>query len=276
MKKVLVFGGTHGNEWTGIAVVNQYEDYFKKKFPKLELHFIHANPEAYKINKRFKEEDLNRAFSFLNEKRTSYEHLRAKEIKTLIDKEECFVIDLHTTTSHMGKTLIVTHYNPLNLKISEMVSVKQADTKIIGSPDPDKKYLVSQSDFGLMIEVGPVANGIVEPVALKQTLELLDGILEALTELPKELKGEVSLFEETEDVYYPQNSKGEISAFIHSDFQGKDFIPVSGKFNDFESYSGEFHSRSLNEIHYPIFINEAAYYPAKLAYSLCKKKILTF
>ena len=78
-KKVLVFGGTHGNEWTGIRVVQQYAEKFKAQFPELDLHFELANPEAYKINRRFKDEDLNRAFQFLKEERHhSFENGRAR------------------------------------------------------------------------------------------------------------------------------------------------------------------------------------------------------
>ena len=98
-RKVIIVGGTHGNEWTGIQVVRHYQDFFKQKYPDLMLEFILANPEAYKLNRRFKDEDLNRAFEFLREERSSYEHHRARELKLLIDQEPCLVLDLHTTTS---------------------------------------------------------------------------------------------------------------------------------------------------------------------------------
>ena len=74
-KKVLVFGGTHGNEWTGVRIVENYQDYFQNKYPDLKLEFILANPEAHKLNKRFKDEDLNRAFSIPS--RNSQNFLRA-------------------------------------------------------------------------------------------------------------------------------------------------------------------------------------------------------
>ena len=99
MKKVLVFGGTHGNEWTGVWLVQKYANSFKKKYPKLDLEFIFANPEAHKVNRRFKDEDLNRAFQFLGENRPdSFEHKRAKEIRDLILKitlPSCFLKILH-------------------------------------------------------------------------------------------------------------------------------------------------------------------------------------
>lgn len=277
MKKVLVFGGTHGNEWTGITVVNQYADHFKKKFPELDLEFVFANPEAHKLNKRFKDEDLNRAFQFLGESRPdSYEHRRARELREMILKEECFVIDLHTTTSNMGKTIIVTDYNPLVLWVSKMTAEKVSATRVIGSPDPSRKYLASQVPQSLMIEVGPVANGVIEPTVLEGTLEVLEHILRNIAQAPAAPTGSLELFVEVEDVKYPVDQNGELSGYIHSGFQGKDFVKVEGEYTPFRSFSGEEMKAACPGPRYPIFINEAAYYPQRLAFTLCELRTMTF
>ena len=277
MKKVLVFGGTHGNEWTGVWVVERYADMFRKKYPTLDIEFILANPEAHRINKRFKDEDLNRAFQFLNEKREhSFEHHRARELRDKILSGPCFVIDLHTTTSAMGKTLIITDYNPEVLWVSLETEKNVSDTRVIGSPDPNKKYLASQVPSSLMIEVGPVANGLIEPKVLEGTLDVLDGVLSALSRVPSSPSGEIDLYVEVEDVKYPSNEKGEISAYIHSGFQGKDFTKIEGEYSPFKKISGEVVTMKTSGPRYPIFINEAAYYPQQLAYTLCEKKKLKF
>lgn len=275
-KKVFVFGGTHGNEWTGVFVVKKYADHFKQKYPGLDLEFILANPEAHEVNKRFKDEDLNRAFQFLNEKRTnSFEHTRARELQSKLS-QDCFIIDFHTTTSNMGKTLILTSYDPLNLWVSSQVASTFKDARIIGSPDPHKKYLASQSSKSLMIEVGPVANGILDPNVLEGSLALLDRILGSLTQIPELLTGSFDLYEEIEEVSYPLDSKGEISGYIYRELMGADFQPLKGKFKAFTLFSGEEVEHQLNEEMYPIFINEAAYYPGRHAFTLCRKKKLTF
>lgn len=276
-KKVIVFGGTHGNEWTGIHIVKHYAESLKKKFPKLDLHFILANPEAHKANRRFVNEDLNRAFQFLHEERTnSYEHKRAHEIKQMICDEPCYVIDLHTTTSSMGSTVILSEMNSLNLGICHRLAEKVADCRIISSPDPQRKYLASQSSHGMIIEVGPVPNGVVSAPILKASLLMLEFILMTLNSSDIATEGELEIYEEAEDVYYPLGKDGEISAYIHSSFQGKDFSPVTEKYSAFEMFSGEVLEKKHDEILFPIFINEAAYYPQKLAYSLCRKKKVKF
>lgn len=264
--KVLVFGGTHGNEWTGVMAVTRYKEELKGKYQNLDLEFILANPEAYKLNKRFKDEDLNRAFQFLKENRKdSYEHHRAREIKQLIGSDPCFVIDLHTTTSNMGPTVIVAQPNRKNLYTCALLKGMVPDCRIIISPDLTRKYLVGQSDYGLMIEVGPVANGVVDALVLEKTLEILHSILVILMKNETPEEGEMECFEEIEDVYYPEGT------YIHSSFQGKDFRSILGAYTPFKSYDGKDISRETLEELFPIFINEAAYYPQKLAYTLCRK-----
>jgi succinylglutamate desuccinylase len=269
IKKVLIFGGTHGNEWTGIYLIKKYSSLLKNEFKNLDLNFIHANPEAFVLNKRFKDEDLNRAFEFVEEKRPhSYENLRAKEIKSLILDEECFVIDLHTTTSNLGSTLIVTQEHPLNFIFSS--GVKNA--KVIYSPDLKKKYLVSQSQTGVMIEVGPVAQGVLSAQVLHETLRILRELFTQMS-VKKPTQKTLEVYEEVEDVYYPQ-SAGSIDGYIHEGFQGRDFQEISGDYTPFRLFSGEEVKKQTQEILYPIFINEAAYYPSKVAFTMCRKKIL--
>lgn len=277
-KKILIFGGTHGNEWTGVMAVKKYAEFLKEKFKHLDLHFIHANPEAYLINKRFRDEDLNRAFQFLHENRPdSYEHKRAREIKELVDSAPCFVIDLHTTTSNMGNTIIITRDHPLNFSIACGIKNKLTETKIIFSPDPDQKYLASQSETGLMIEIGPVAQGVVDAHTLKETLRLIEEILKEISSQGDSMASGLEIFEEVEDIYYPQDEKGQIEAMIHEDFQGRDFMELQGEYVPFKKFSGEAIKMNASEKLYPIFINEAAYYPSKLAFTLCRKikRVLT-
>lgn len=277
MKKVLVFGGTHGNEWTGIYAIRSCEEKFKKKFANLDLQFIHANPEAFTLNKRFKDEDLNRAFQFLNENHpNSYEHNRAKELKALIDDSSCFILDLHTTTSNMGNTIIISHPNQLNFFVASALLKNLPDTRVILSPDPKRKYLASQSEFGMMIEVGPVANNVLSDVTLRGTINLIEATLETLSTLTNLTTGSLEIYEEVEDIHYPLNDKGEMSAIIHEGFQGKDFTLLEGSYTPFKTFDGKDISLTTAEKRYPIFINEAAYYRTKLAFTLCKKRILNF
>ncbi len=275
IKKVIIFGGTHGNEWTGVYAIKKYGEKLRLQFPTLDLHFVHANPEAFLINKRFKDEDLNRAFQYLHEDRpNSYEHQLAHTYKKMVDEEVCFVVDLHTTTSNMGNTIIISHPQPLNFQMASILSKQLKDTRIILSPDPNKKYLASQSEFGMMIEVGPVSNGLIKAEALEGTLNLLEVILLSLANLQSLTAGQLEIFEEIEDVFYPQDEAGNMNAYIHPEFQDKDFTRIEGDYVPFRTFEGESVTLKTKEVLYPIFINEAAYYPSKMAFTLCRKRML--
>ena len=274
--RVVIIGGTHGNEWIGIKIVEHYQHAIQSKFPSLDLEFIFANPEAYKLNRRYKDEDLNRASQFLSETRSSYEHQRAREIKQIIESKPCLVIDLHTTTANMGNTLILTNAQQETLQLCSTLIQKGQDCRVLMAPDPNKKYLTGQSEFGVMVEVGPIANSVVDGKILESTLAIVHTILEVVDAGLSPQNGQIEIFEEAQDVYYPKLPDGTINTYIHSDFQGKDFQKIRGKIKAFKTFLGEDIFIECSEEMYPIFINEAAYYPNHLAFTLCRKRILEY
>ena len=80
IENMIVFGGTHGNEFTGVEVIKLLEkrNYFGKNL-NLIGHF--ANRKAFELGKRFVDKDLNRSFTkevlekggFLHEERVAKE-----------------------------------------------------------------------------------------------------------------------------------------------------------------------------------------------------------
>ncbi|MFY7993728.1 MAG: aspartoacylase [Bacteriovoracaceae bacterium] len=278
MSRVLVFGGTHGNEWTGIYLVQNYATELSAKFPDLQIEFIHANPEAYKKNKRFCDEDLNRVFEPIqkNAVHPTLEYRRGLEI---LDKIKTFnpdwVIDLHTTTANMGKTLIITKETEEIHRLAGQVQIEDADVKVIYAPDTNQKYLTSQVSKGLMIEVGPVANSLVDPQILLKTKSTLEHLLSLISKKTYLNCQKVEEYLEVEDVFYPSLGHNR-KVMIHPELQGRDFTPL--KQNDllFLYPSGKVDSYNKEEGLFPIFINEAAYYPSDMAFTLCRKMIKKF
>ena len=123
---------------------------------------------------------------------------------------------------------------------------------------------------------GRVLHGSVDAVPLESTLALIEQILEAMSDSQIVSGNCVELYEETQDVYYPQGEKGELNGYIHSGFQGKNFHLLNGKFVPFMTFQKESIEMKIDEDLYPIFINEAAYYPQKLAFTLCRKKSISY
>lgn len=87
--KILVLGGTHGNERLGIELVA-----LLKKRPVQGVDAASANPKAIKAGRRFVESDLNRSFgaSFPD----TYESRLAAHLTTLAQSYDV-VLDFHNT-----------------------------------------------------------------------------------------------------------------------------------------------------------------------------------
>lgn len=275
MSRVLIFGGTHGNEWTGIYLIQNYATELMTKFPDLQLEFIHANPEAYHKNKRFCDEDLNRVFEPIQKNlgHSTIEYNRGLEI---LDKIKTFnpdwIIDLHTTTSNMGKTVIITKETEEIHKLAGKMQEDDAELRVIFAPDTNRKYLVSQADKGVMIEVGPVANSVVDPHIVLKTKSSLEHLLSIISKKTHLNCQKVEEYLEVEDVFYPESNHLR-KAMIHPQLQGRDFSLLTPKHPLFLHSSGEIDYYDKEEELFPIFINEAAYYPSNLAFTLCKKII---
>ena len=103
--RVVVVGGTHGNEYTGVWLEKALRD---------KSETIVGNPAAVEANRRFLDEDLNRCFlrSKLDAPPTTVEARRAREVDAALGPKGSpdaadLVIDLHTTTANMGVTICV-------------------------------------------------------------------------------------------------------------------------------------------------------------------------
>jgi len=119
IQSVVVVGGTHGNEYTGVWCIKELEQpsviqRVTTRFPSLKISTLMGNPRAHLLNKRFVDTDLNREFTSkklqIGNTRTAEGH-RAQELNQLLGpksdpKTDC-IVDLHSTTANMGVTLII-------------------------------------------------------------------------------------------------------------------------------------------------------------------------
>lgn len=269
IKKISIYGGTHGNEWTGVYVVKH------RNFSVENVEIIKAvsNPDAYMANKRYIDEDLNRCFSpsyIKSSNPQNMEHIKAIELAEQI-KDVDLVLDLHTTTSDMGPTLIITKEDDLTLRICKQAQKYYPEIKIIleyGDP-----YLVSLSKRGIIIEVGPCPQGVVKGPIYEQTISCIEAILSSVKDLNAGHKiglNNADLYEVVGRVDYPRNENNDISAYLHHFVEKSCFKYLKKGDPLFKTFRGEV---ILNEKYegYPIFINEAAYYEKGTAFVLTKK-----
>ena len=135
---------------------------------------------------RFIDEDLNRSFSDDILSATGgvcYEQIRAREINRQLGKKNNrhrFLIDLHSTTANMGMTIILRDQTLFNLQAAAYAQLQHPDIRLIFS-DLDQKYsrsLNSICEFGLTIEVGPIANAVLRHDLLLQTEAVITSLVE--------------------------------------------------------------------------------------------------
>ncbi|WP_293351272.1 MULTISPECIES: aspartoacylase [unclassified Microcoleus] len=288
IRRVAVVGGTHGNELTGVYLIKKFQ-----QFPDLlkrstfETVALLANPKAVALNRRYVDRDLNRCFGradLANPDLTGYEDIRAKEISgQLCPKDQNkvdFIIDLHSTTANMGLTILPSSKHPFNLQLLAYLSELYPSVRVFFREDDgeDAPMLRSLSAFGCTIEVGPIAQGVVNAHLFQQTEMLIHAILNYLdaTNLgnPLVIPSHLTAYQAIVSVDYPRNAVGEIQATIHPQLQFKDYEPLHPGEPMFLTFTGELLPYQGESTVFPVFINEAAYYEKHIAMLLTKKQQL--
>jgi succinylglutamate desuccinylase len=289
INRVLIGGGTHGNEFTGAYLIKLFE-----QFPELirksnfETLTLLANPKAFAAGTRYIDKDLNRCFLRQNLEDSTlsdYEDLLAQEIdhlfgqngKTPVD----FILDLHSTTANMGVTIIVDNEQPFNLQLAAYLSYVNPSVKVYSSGNSGRGHnsLRSLGKFSVAIEVGSIPQGVLNADIFLKTKAIIYTILDYL-ELYNQ--GKVPAFPNTlifyiymEAIDYPRNEQGEIKAMIHPQLQFKDYEALNPGDPMFLTFDGQTIPYKANSTTYPVFINEAAYYEKGIAMCLTKKQMIT-
>lgn len=270
IKKVALVGGTHGGELTGIFLVKKFQQspHLIQRHGFETIAFI-SNLKAVEVGTRYIDIDLNRAFNpqdLQNPQLTNYEQSLAKKIAHKIEEEKIdLIIDLHSTTSNMGLTVILHGDNPNLLKIAGYLTQTNSKVKILThNLNKQTSYLLSSAEFGITIEVGAVANGVLDAKLFQETENLVYAILDYLEAdkkgQPLSVPPSFNYYSAIGTVDYPRNDRGEITAMIHPKLQFQDYQPLNPGNPIFITFDGEEIFYQGNETVYPVFINEAAYY----------------
>ena len=286
IRRVAIVGGTHGNERTGVYLVKKFE-----QFPELiqrqsfECITLLANPSAIAANRRYLDRDLNRCFDtkdLANPELRSYEDQRAKEIAAQLGPKDQpnvdLIIDLHSTTSNMGLTILPSSKHPFNLRLAAYLSQLHPSVRVCCGVQcsQDTPMLRSLSPLGCTIEVGAIAQGILDANLLQQTEMLVHALLDYVEAMnqgkPLAAPSELTLYQAITSVDYPRNAFGELQAIIHPKLQFKDYEPLQNGAPMFLEFTGKTISYQGETVVYPVFINEAAYYEKNIAIVLTEKQ----
>lgn len=282
IENLVVFGGTHGNEPTGVEVIKLLEkrNYFGKN---LNLVTYFSNKKAYDLQKRFVDKDLNRSFTKEVIKNGGYLHEErlAKEIYDKFAAPNNLIIDIHTTTANMGKSIVLTKLNDFNLKLISFLQELHKDLKVFyWEENEELAFLNSISPLGFAIEIGSVANNIMDCQIIEDTLVLIEDIIDFGEKFNKnmlpELNKEVTLYENVDYLYYPKDEKGERFGYVHDEFQNRNFEPLFKGDRIFKTYIDTNLEYDGVDGLCALFINEGAYYSKNIACCLTKKIVVSF
>ncbi len=284
IRRLAIIGGTHGNEFTGAYLVKKL-----KRFPNLvkrssfETTTLLANPQAFAVARRYVDRDLNRCFSIKdlgNPQCSSYEDKQAKVIHQVLATEENSkvdaIFDLHSTTANMGLTIIPVSDRPFNLQLAAYLSSIDPTIKVYQwQQSHDRCFLRSRFELGLTIEVGPIAQGVLNAWFFEQTEKLLCTILDYIEAYNRgqapTAPSQLTIYRCTEIIDYPRDEEG-IQAMIHPELQFKDYAPLNPGDPLFLNFEGKTIFYEGESTVYPVFINEAAYYEKGIAVCLTKKE----
>lgn len=283
IKQVALVGGTHGNELTGIYLLNKY-----RQFPKLlgkhsfEVELFTANPEAQRANRRYIDRDLNRSFKQADLDDNSlfgHENELAKQINQKLGPKGSsrtdMIIDLHTSTAPMGINLVLTKTDSFHLMLADYVQQRMDNVSITLEKMPDHHFLMSVAPQHVLVEIGATAQGQLRQDVFDKTEETTQLIFKFLNEynqhqLPQPSES-IDVYQYFDVMFLPTDINGDISGMIHHSIQDQDFTKLRSGQPIFSLFNGE-EVLYEGEDCYMSFINEAAYYDEKKAFAMSKKK----
>ncbi len=285
IERVAIVGGNHGNELTGVHLVKKFQQYpnliNRANFETLALL---GNLKAIEEGKRYIDKDLNRCFTnqgLQNPQLSSYEDTRAKAIQQILQPQNQpfvdVIVDLHSTTANMGLTLIFCDMQPLLLRLGAYLSSIDPLVKVcINQESKANGFLRSLCELGFVIEVGAVAQNILNAELFQKTEQLIYAVLDYFEgcnqgNIPQ-TSSQLTLYKYIGTVDYPRSDRGEIQAMIHPQLQFRDYEPLHPGDPMFLTFEGKDIFYEGASTVYPIFINEAAYYEKGIAMYLSQKQ----
>ena len=282
---VLVVAGTHGNELNAPWLLEQWglqPDLLPSAG--LEIRTVIGNPAARLAGRRYIDRDLNRCFrsDLLDGERKELEPERARELLSLHGpdgEQPCRVaIDLHSTTAGMGNSLVIYGRRPADLALAALVQGELGLPVYLHEGDPAQTgFLVESWPCGLVIEVGPVPQGVLEARIVRQTRLALSACLKGLAtaragtaRTPKVLV----VHRHLGSIDFPRDGADAPMALPHPQLQDRDWRSLSPGQAVFETADGRALVPEGMHQGIPVFVNEAAYAEKHIAFSMTRREVL--
>jgi len=283
-KKILIVSGTHGNELNPVWAVKKFRNLKNTSLQSKSLEFTLGNPKALEKGLRYIDVDLNRSFNVLKNasNQNFYEVNRSEylinEYGSQGHKSCPIVIDLHTTTSCMGSSIVMYGRRQRDFCLAAILQAKFGLPIYLHEKDIKQTgFLVEAWPCGLVIEIGPVAQNHYDSEIAERFLIILDFLGELINNLENNrinLPSEISLFVHQKSIDYPRDDKHNINALIHPLRINNDWKMIEYGDPLFLDFNNEKIIYEGHEKTYPLFIGEAAYREKNIAMSFTKKEVI--
>ena len=282
---VLVVAGTHGNELNAPWLLQQWDrqpDLINSAG--LSIQRLVGNPKAQAAMRRYIDRDLNRSFrpDLLEQSGGDLEMRRARELVGRFgpkgDEPCSVVLDLHSTTAAMGCSLVLYGRRPADLALAALVQGALGLPIYLHESDSAQTgFLVERWPCGLVVEVGPVPQGVLESRIVRQTriavevcLEVLAAVRLGVMRPPRQ----VVVHRHLGSCDVPRGESDQPHALIHQRLQGRDWVPLKPLDAIFQAADGTtVETSKIEHPTIPVFINEAAYAEKHIAFSLTKREV---
>lgn len=287
-RKIVVVGGTHGNEKGGIWVVQEMlRSPDSWHYANLDVSAMLANPEAAMRNLRYLDRDLNRCFGPQLQNASATHEQRERRRALEIFDELCpggakpdLVVDLHNTTAAMGITWILPCLDPWTLFLAAQARKIDDRVRILHAPESPESniFLPSLGAHEVTLEIGSVPHGTHSHWAWLAAAQQVRGILDRLDSCPDGfdpsnalLEERFEYFETTSVVRYPADDAGNPRAMLHMDAMGRDYQPFEDGTPLFvDPKDGSVIPHKGATMH-PVFLGEAAYVESGIAYHATRR-----
>jgi aspartoacylase len=287
--RVMVVAGTHGNERNAPWLLEAWgRDRTLLRSCGLCLELVLGNPAAHAAGVRYLDRDLNRSFTADLPDAPGpgdREQQRARELLDLHGPEgsaPCLVaLDLHSTTAAMGNSLVVYGRRPGDLALAAGLQQRLGLPIYLHEHDPAQTgYLVERWPCGLVVEVGPVPQGVINATICLQSQLTLEAALEVLAEARAgglRQPAELVVHRHLGSLDLPRHGDGSPAALVHPQRQHRDWHPLAAGdplFLTAEGTTIPFHPEAEQGAQpvWAVFINEAAYGEKGIALSLTRRE----
>lgn len=282
IRTVTVVGGTHGDELTGIHVVERLRARPAPPGGRLDIRHMIANPAAIAARRRFVDADLNRRFgagTLHGPDARAHEAVLAREIDRALGPKgaertatDC-IVDLHTTNANMGTTIVPVGLDPVSVSILRRFAAINGSVRVLlpayGTIER-QPYVTSIVPVSFTLEIGPAVQNTLSHAAVAMMETALRDLLRAIEAVAAGEADDpgapaVTVYRPLGPVLYPRDAAGRPAAMVHTDREGRDYEPVAPGEPLLRTFDGEVVPHRGDGTVHPVFINEAAYQPEGIA-----------